>query len=681
MSGPWPLRVAATAAPALLALLALLAARDAPLRIAPGTTAWSLLVRGPAPDGTLRDGASVLLPGLARERTTPLFIEARALATQAAVSVGADGGVLEPARVESGGVASRVPPAATRGARLELRAPGGPVRLGGLEIPVPSAPMARLLPALLLPPAVVLLLRRRAPARLAMALALATSALLLLASAPILDLLIPVRAAAWLGPAAAAVAVAVALRPQRRDFWHGLLVAAALVFGVWIRLVFLPSAGSWDMEYWKAWTSRADAHGVARVYGDADAVPAGHFLAQWRGAEPLWRTTYRGRVFVVDYPPLAMGLWRWSWRAVSAVAPRLDQGEAENVAAKLPAVLGDVAAVVLLLVLFRTTPWRAVALAAAYWALPVSWLSSAVLGFLDGALAVLVVAALVAAGRGRGLAAGILLGLAALIKPTALVVAPAVWCALAARPRTAHGPSPIARALAGGTATALASLVPFAVAGTVQTALVHVYRILFQGTLSGGFPNVWWLLGHALTVAREGAPLAGPVRFTPLDLLPLPARPMGTLLFLASAVVIGRAQRGRPGVARACLAGALLVLSYGVCAVGVHENHPHALFLALLATGLVARPLRLFAAGCAFVYVVNMLMLSGLGRFYGPRHAIAEPLARALAGARMAFGFDFTLLLAVLQVGLFAWALLEARSWLEAAVDPSARGASAGPVE
>jgi hypothetical protein len=314
-------------------------------------------------------------------------------------------------------------------------------------------------------------------------------------------------------------------------------------------------------------------------------------------------------------------------------------------------VLGDVAAVLLLLALFRATPSRAAGLAAAYWALPVSWLSSGVLGFLDGALAVLVVLSLAAAGRGRAVAAGVALALAALIKPTALVVAPAVWCALAARRVMPW------RAVASGAATVVLALVPFALAGTLQTAIVHVYRILFQGTLSGGFPNPWWLLGHALTVARDGAPVSGPVRFARLDLLPFPARPIGTLLFGVAAVLVWRAQRHRAGASSACLAGALLVLAYGVCAVGVHENHPHALFLLLFATGLATRGLRALTAGCALVYVVNMLALSGLGRFYGPRYAVLEPLAHAVAGLRMALGFDLTLVLAAVQIALFAWAL------------------------
>jgi hypothetical protein len=651
MSAPWPLRAAATAVPALLVLAAATLTGDT-IRIEPGRLAWRALVRGPAPDGTLRAGAAILLPGLSRDRARALFVEAIPVDPgPAGLAIGVDAGPLERARLEGGGIAARIPASGTRGARLELRAQGAPVRMGAVEVGAGALRWARLLPALLVPPVLVLALRRRADARLALSLGFVTAALLLVAAMPVLDALVPVRAVAWLGPALAAVTVALALRPDRRGLVRGSVLAAAFVLGAWVRVVFLPSAGSWDTEYWKAWTARADAHGVARVYGDTDAVPAGHFVAQLRGREPLWLVPYRGRDFVVDYPPLAMAAWRSSWRTVASAVPRLDHGEAENAAVKLPAVLGDVAAVALLLVLFRATPSRAATLAAAYWALPVSWLSSGVLGFLDGALAFVVVVALVAAGRGRAVLAGVALGLAGLIKPTALVVAPAVWCALVARRASPW------RAVAAGAATVAAALVPFVVAGTLPTAIVHVYRILFQGTLSGGFPNPWWLLGHALTVAHDGAPFAGPVRFAKLDLLPIAARPVGTLLFAVSAVLVWRAQRNRTGAPAACLAGALLVLAYGVCAVGVHENHPHALFLCLFATGLATRGVRLLTIGCAFVYVANMLMLSGLGRFYGPRYAILEPFARWVSGLRMALGFDLTLVLAVLQIALFAWFL------------------------
>jgi hypothetical protein len=71
-----------------------------------------------------------------------------------------------------------------------------------------------------------------------------------------------------------------------------------------------------------------------------------------------------------------------------------------------------------------------------------------------------------------------------------------------------------------------------------------------------------------------------------------------------------------------------------------------------------------------------MLMLSGIGRFYGPRYATLEPLARALATWRMALGFDFTLVLALVNTVLFAvlLAALPAEMDRLKAPEPPARG-------
>ncbi|HEY3119512.1 MAG TPA: hypothetical protein VGL15_02740, partial [Vicinamibacteria bacterium] len=424
------------------------------------------------------------------------------------------------------------------------------------------------------------------------------------------------------------------------------------------RAYFLPSTGSWDTEYWKAWTWRAASHGVAGVYGDPDVVPEGHFFAQLHGREEPWRIDWGGRAFVVDYPPLAIALWRWAWWATRALGRGLDAIEAQSIAVKAPAVLGDMAAVALLLVALRELPARALAMAALYWALPVSWLSSAVLGYLDGAVAPLAAAALIAAGRGRAGWAGVFLAAAALVKPTALVTLPAVATAL-----VVARSSMIRAALAGGAVVA-AALVPFALAGTLRAAVVHVYRILFQKTLSGGFPNPWWIVGHVLTMAG-GAPALGPVRFARVDLLPLPAGLVGTVLFAAAAAWIVSRQRQVAGERAAALAGAALVFAYATLAIGVHENHPHPMFLMLAATGLATRRLRVFAAATATVYVLDMLCLSGLGRFHGARFSFLQPLAARVQDVRMALGIDLTLALAVLSTALFAAMMLTLRTELE----------------
>jgi hypothetical protein len=429
---------------------------------------------------------------------------------------------------------------------------------------------------------------------------------------------------------------------RSRFYWTVLPLLAALVFGAWIRFYFLFSAGSWDTEYWKAWMTRAVGAGVARVYGEPDATPEGHFVPHLLGREKLFQIAYKGRDFVVDYPPLAMALWRGSWKTVDLLAPDLDRAEKENAAVKLPAVVGDVLSVLLLLYLFPST--RGLALAALYWALPLSWLPSAVLGFLDAAYAPFAVLGLAAASKGRAALAGPAVAVAALIKPQALLVAPAAFVAL---------PRGRIRAVTAGSIVVAAALVPFVLAGTLEEAVTHVFRILFQQRLSAGFANLWWVAGHVV----NGAALSARVEYAGVDALPFPAGLVGAALFLgAAAFILNRAGKN------ACLAGASLVFAYGILAVGVHENHPHSMFLAFAATGLFSKRLRIVVSLLSISYLLNMLALSGLGRFYGLRYMELEPLAASIASLRMGFGFDLTLLLGLLNTALFAFFLASLQS-------------------
>lgn len=435
-----------------------------------------------------------------------------------------------------------------------------------------------------------------------------------------------------------------------RRYFFGVALTIAAVAGLWVRLYFLPSAGAWDVEYWKACALRASEHGVTRVYGNPETVPPGHFLAQLHGREPAWELESFGNRFVVDQPPGIQTLWAVSWWLVPRLAPWLSRSEGLNVAAKLPATLGDLLAVGVLLLAFRSRLRLGGTLAALYWALPISWLSSSVLGFFDGAAAAVAVASVVAAGRGKPTLAGTLMALAALVKSTSLLMGPAVLVALwLSRAKVARG-------LGAGAAVLALAMVPFLVEGTFEAAAVHMYRIVFQERLSGGFANAWWLASAAL--APEGHRWSDPTPYVHIDTVTLPVRAIGTGAMALLVAFLMWNHRHAPGPRAAALAGFTLVFGYGMVAVGVHENHPHALALALLATGLGSVRLRVLATAVLTSYSLNMLALSGIGRFYGPRYMAIEPLGRAVGGLRQALGFDLTLVLAVVNIAAFGLLLI-----------------------
>ena len=138
--------------------------------------------------------------------------------------------------------------------------------------------------------------------------------------------------------------------------------------------------------------------------------------------------------------------------------------------------------------------------------------------------------------------------------------------------------------------------------------------------------------------------------------LPFPSFTAGRVLWALSALATVVLQRRRPGMRSVMLAGATLFFSYAMLATSVYENHVHPLFLLLLAGGLVTRRCRIVAAATAAIYVVDVLLMSGLGRVYTARHLLLAPLTPVFDAARMALGFDLTALLAVANLALLvAW--------------------------
>jgi hypothetical protein len=102
------------------------------------------------------------------------------------------------------------------------------------------------------------------------------------------------------------------------------------------------------------------------------------------------------------------------------------------------------------------------------------------------------------------------------------------------------------------------------------------------------------------------------------------------------------------------LAGATVFFSYAMLATGAYENHIHTLFLLLLAGGLTTPRCRVVTALAAAAYVLDNLVMSGLGRFYTWRYLVVEPLTPRFDAVRMGLGFDLTVLLALVNLALFA---------------------------
>jgi hypothetical protein len=435
----------------------------------------------------------------------------------------------------------------------------------------------------------------------------------------------------------------------------GALLIVIFLAGAWLRLYFITSHGSWDMEYWKAWASETANAGLAQVYGGPETVPAGDFLPQLTGEKPRHQVSFRGREFPIDYPPLGLAAWGVSWRFFTS-KPRPYRGaEAENLAVKFPAVAGDVLAVLVLLWAFRSDLRKGLTLAVLYWVFPVTWVSSAVLGFFDGFVPPFLLVSLLLA-PASPFAAGAMFAVTCLIKPTAAVALPALFLAAT----RANWP----RVVFGGILVTAVVLAPYALAGTLGTAVIHVGRLFSQDRISGGYSNPWWIVGHAVSVFREKAEWPDPIDYVRRDSFEMP---LGLIGFAAAGLAAGWIVFCARHIRRpetALYVGALLLFVWGILTVGVHDNHNHPMFLLLVATGLGTPLLRRFTAVAATATLLGSVCLHGFGRYYGTQWRAVLPFADAVARIRMLPGFDLTLVLSVVNSLLLVLALVRLKSTL-----------------
>ena len=647
----------------LITSLAVLWMGGTTFHLKPGQKSFQRLVAGASPNGLVGQRAIISLPGLKRARSREVRIETEPSSPGASLGISVDRGPIHYLRLHrDGSVLVSILSARGPGARLDLT-PGrgeGPLRLTAVGINDEGAlPLGVAVIAGVASSVLVFAIAAGKGMALAASLGFLTAFLLGLATSPASWLLaIPDRSSLVrfvpVGLLLFGVFTIVWRLPEaeRRFFRQAALILAAIVFGVWVRWFFLPSSGSWDTDIRKAWMLRTVTHGLSRAYGDPGSIPEGQFWAQMRGEEIPWRIPHRGREFVIDYPPLSMLLWKWSWSLVSRIAPELDYGESQNVAVKLPAVAGDVAAVLVLLWTVGARTARGLSMAALYWCLPISWFSSAVLGHHDGALAPLALAAVIAGVGGRASMAGSLLAIAWWTKPLAILVGPALAVALYQR----GGSRELGKAAAAAVLVSFFVFLPYLWNGTVDTMVVHVYRIFAPGNLSSGYANPWWFLGQTISVASGEGTWGSRVPFVPLSRIDLPLAAIGASLVVLTTLAACVLQLRSPARDAALLSAATAFFSYSMLGLGVFENHPHVLFLLLLGTGLSSGRLRLFFTLTATTYVLNLALFAGLGRFYGLRFWILEEWASWASGMRMALGFDLTLVLVVINtVGFAMW--------------------------
>ncbi|HEX6736925.1 MAG TPA: hypothetical protein VF310_01500 [Vicinamibacteria bacterium] len=410
------------------------------------------------------------------------------------------------------------------------------------------------------------------------------------------------------------------------------LAVAGFLTGAAVRLLALPLPGTSDVPLFKAWAHGAATRGVTRVYGAE---------IEWAGRQ--WKQ--------VNYPPLSMGLFALTAHAYGVIDAARGDSRLYTVLLKLPALLSDAGLAALLFLLLRPGGQDAARTAAlAYWLNPAVVLDGAVLGYQDPVVALPAVAALAAAAAGRPALCGALAGSALLLKPQAVLLAPALLLALGADPRGAV--RALTRAAAAAVLVGALVLAPFVFAGTLGTMVTAIRQLTTHDMYSADAANLWWLVTWAKRAAAQwgesgGAALTAPVRILRISMaetqgLPNP-RPLGSLLVLAAAAWGAWRLRGRRDLGLLAALGAFVVHAYFTLGVGVHENHLY-LAVPLLALAASLRP-----AFRGILLAVTAVTALNLDFIYGFGQGVGGALPRGLTGV------DATVILAAFNVAAFAW--------------------------
>ena len=417
--------------------------------------------------------------------------------------------------------------------------------------------------------------------------------------------------------------------------------AAALIFGLLVRLTALPLPGTEDVTTWKIWAFGASRH-VTHMYGVGGTPPV-RGVVNWGSLE----TT-------VDYPPAALYVLALVGLAYRQMDPAFADRPALTAAVKIPGLLCGIGLTLLLAWTTRRITGSARAgrwAALAYWLNPATVINGEVLGYLDPLMMLPGIGAFVLLHLGAAESAGLALSTAILMKPQGILLVPAF--ALAAW--HTGGARAMLRAAAAGILATVALMLPFAAIGALPNMwLAFGSFYARRNILSGYAANVWWIANYALRayyqIPRLGFPHAFFVEVRRIMAvstfqevgLPNP-RPFASAAVAATAGWGLWRLRHSSDLAAHLLAAAFVVHAFFVLGVGVHEHHM------MLAVPLLALAAALRPSLRPVFYVVSAIVALNMNLFYGIGMGIGYSIPRLL------LGLDLTVILSVANIAALIW--------------------------
>lgn len=318
-----------------------------------------------------------------------------------------------------------------------------------------------------------------------------------------------------------------------------------------------------------------------------------------------------------DYPPVAILVLSSAARVGEWIEPSIEiQSRLLTVLIKIPVMASRACLVWILYLVARrsgSTVESARLIALSLWLNPALVVNGPALGYFDALCWSFGVLALLLAGLGHPIGAGVVATIATLTKPQGVFFLLVIVVASTRERRRSL------RTISAATATSLLVLVPFVWMSSWASMLKGLSRNFQEDMLSAHALNFWWIVTAAARLIRYGTQvLDEPVMYLSLSRfgeetgweprLALVAVVAGCAFWIAWSI------RHVADTARLAAATALIVHVYFVFGISVHENH---LIYAVPALGIAAmhtRSYRFLFVATSVLATLNMLAFYGFGR-------------------------------------------------------------------
>lgn len=416
----------------------------------------------------------------------------------------------------------------------------------------------------------------------------------------------------------------------------GILICAGV-----IRLGLGFSQGIVDMEWWKVWGHGLKSVPVSEFYGPTDELYIEEYKSKKSPPEIFKKlgNTIVNSGYAVNYtrveypvlqPPLFLLMLKYVTKVYALIDPETPNSRFYNFLINLIPFFSATAISVASFLFFRNEQSKEYALiiATSTFLFPLLWLNSPIQGYMDLPLAFCALASLMCLARDKLKAAYFFFTVGIFIKPTIVIILPAIFITGLIRHRFKNHVTALLLSLG----TSFVFLLPFLLTQRFLSFITAMLSIrLFPNAISVQTLNFWWPANYLVGIVQafqEGYNLTDSVigshpyvkkiqNFPSLnEIFNLNLSPLGSWIFyLVGAIVIYVfSKRVKSDAKYTLIFGVFMALSYVIFKSGVHTNHYFFIVPALILSAKIDEAIRRPLCWLSIAFIFQDLIFWGLGR-------------------------------------------------------------------